>query len=138
MAHPDRSDLKVSSIIKRYIDNVCRKINRNNSTASSPSINHFFKEGKLFIHDNLMKITKEFLEEQILKFFVSGNIAFNQADNEHFRTLMSFIPINNKPAISPDRTILHTRLSKYAKLSEEQLKELLKNNQFKISLALNC
>ena len=85
-----------------------------------------------------MKITKELLEEQILKFFVSGNIAFNQVDNEHFRTLMSFIPINNKPAISSDRTTLHARLSKYAKLSEEQLKELLKNNQSKISLALDC
>jgi len=44
-----------------------------------------------------MKVTKELLQEQILKFFVSGNIAFNQADNEHFRTLMSFIPIDNKP-----------------------------------------
>ena len=41
--------------------------------------------------------TKELLQEQILKSFVSGNIAFNQADNEHFRTLMSFIPIDNKP-----------------------------------------
>jgi len=85
-----------------------------------------------------VKVTKELLEEQILKFFVSGNIAFNQADNEHFRTLMSFIPINNKPATSPGRTTLRARLSKYAKLSEEQLKELLKNNQSKISLALDC
>ena len=119
MIYPDRSDSKVFSIIKRYIDSICLKINRNNSIASFSSINHFFKEEKLFSHDNPMKITKELLEEQILKFFVSNNITFNQVDNEHFRILMSFISINNKSTISLSYIILHARLSKYAKLLEE-------------------
>ena len=66
-----------------------------------------------------MKITKEFLEEQILKFFVSDNITFNQVDNKHFRILISFISINNKLAISSSHIILHARLFKYTKLLEE-------------------
>jgi hypothetical protein len=46
-------------------------------------------------------ITKEALEEQILKFFVSGNIPFAQADNPHFRSLISMIKINKEPAHAP-------------------------------------
>ena len=84
------------------------------------------------------RLSKNSSRNRFWNSFLSGNITFNQADNEHFRTLMSFIPIDNKPATSPGRTTLHARLSKYAKLLEEQLKELLKNNQSKISLALDC
>ena len=119
MIYSNQSNSKIFFIIKKYINNIYYKINYNNLIISSFLINHFFKEEKLFSHDNPMKITKELLEEQILKFFVSNNITFNQVDNEHFRTLMSFIPINNKSAISSSHTILHARLSKYAKLSEE-------------------
>jgi len=83
-------------------------------------------------------MTQEMLEEQMLKFFISGNIAFNQADNPHFRKLMSFITVNNKPASSPGRTTLRARLSKFSQRADDQLKKVLQDNESKISLALDC
>lgn len=51
---------------------------------------------------------------------------------------MSFIPINDKPATSPSRTTLRARLSKYSKLAVQDLKDVLTQNESKISLALDC
>jgi hypothetical protein len=38
--------------------------------------------------------TKEVVLDKALNFFISGNIAFNQADNPYFRALMSKIRID--------------------------------------------
>jgi len=84
------------------------------------------------------KITQELVDERILKFFVSGNIPFQQADNEHFRALVSLIKVNDQPAQSPSRTTLRARLSKYSKLAVDDLKKVLAANDSKISLALDC
>jgi hypothetical protein len=86
----------------------------------------------------LTRITKELFEEQILKFFISGNIPFNTAENEHFQTLMSFIKVNDKPVDSPCRITLQARLEKHSKLAIENLKGVLAANSSKISLALDC
>jgi hypothetical protein len=83
-------------------------------------------------------LNKELLEEQILNFFVSGNIPFNQVENPHFHTLISHISINNKPSQAPSRTTLRARLSKHSQMAEENLKEILGKNDSKISLALDC
>jgi hypothetical protein len=78
-------------------------------------------------------ITQELVEERILKFFVSGNIPFNQVNDQHFRDIISLININDKPACSPSRTTLRARLSKYSKLGVDDLKCVLAANDWKIN-----
>jgi predicted HTH transcriptional regulator len=50
-----------------------------------------------------LKITQDLVEEMILKFFVSGNIPFQQADNEHFHALVSLIKVNDQQAHCPSK-----------------------------------
>ena len=41
------------------------------------------------LQEKQSNVMKEILEEQVLKFFISANISFNQAENEHFQKLIS-------------------------------------------------
>ena len=84
------------------------------------------------------RVTKPVIEGQILKFFISANIPFRQADNEHFRRLISLIHINNQPVYPPSRKVLRARLSNEAEAAKADLKVILIANQSKISLALDC
>jgi hypothetical protein len=137
--HPTRSSHGTTTAIKRHIESRCPKYKlKNKQSTTTQSGTGFFSGSSKPSSDRPVKITKDFLEEQILKFFVSGNIPFNQADNEHFQRLMSFIPINDKPATSPSRTTLRARLSKYSELAVQDLKDVLTHNESKISLALDC
>ena len=42
-------------------------------------------------------ITKDLILDKTLNFFISSNIAFNQADNPHFQALMSEIQVDGSP-----------------------------------------
>ena len=108
------------------------------ASASKTDISSFFN-GKITPRNDKgvpKTITKDLVEEQVLKFFISGNIPFNQADNQHFRTLVSWIDVKAaSPKIS--RSTLRRRLTRHAQKSVSELHEILVSNTSKISLALD-
>jgi len=135
MAHPDRNDQKTTTSMSRHLKS-CKKY-----ISSQSAVPHRIGDVTAFfatqssVQDTL---TKEIIEEQILKFFISGNIPFNQADNEHFRKLISWIEVNRGPAPCPSRKVVRARLNNHAIHGKEDLKYTLSMNKSKISLALDC
>lgn len=72
-----------------------------------------------------------------LRFFISGNIAFNQADNPYFQELIQTAHVKaNQPVIN--RKNIRARLKKLAVTAKEDLMIALIENESKISLALDC
>jgi len=59
-------------------------------TANAP-LSVFFPEAQ-------KEWTQNDVNEQILKFFISGNIPFNQADNPQFQKLIRMIKVGKSPA----------------------------------------
>jgi hypothetical protein len=51
-------------------------------------------------------ITQEEIKDQILRFFISGNISFNQADNPEFQKLIAMIKVAGSPAKAPSRKMI--------------------------------
>ena len=84
-----------------------------------------------------ISITKEWIEQQVLKFFISANISFRQVDNKYFQELISKIQVNDSTANSLSRKVIRVRLSKEMKMTKTDLKVILSQNSSKISLALN-
>lgn len=84
------------------------------------------------------EITTAFVHDQILKFFISGNIPFAQAENPEFQVLMALIKTGGMPYQSPSRKVLRANLTSWADLAKQELKTLLTENDSKISLALDC
>ena len=77
---------------------------------------------------------KEDVLDKVLNFFISGNIAFNPADNPHFQDLISLIKVNDDPV-----TVNHHNIAKQlhgkAEEAREDLLVTLVENDSKISLA---
>jgi hypothetical protein len=74
---------------------------------------------------------------KVLRFFISGNIAFNQADNPYFQELIQTAHVKaNQPVIN--RKNIRERLRKLAVTAKEDLMIALMENESKISLALDC
>ena len=82
-------------------------------------------------------IIKDVILNKTLDFFISGNIAFNQADNPHFQALMAEIQVDGA-AVVINRHNVRQRLSTQATQSREDLMSTLMSNQSRISLALDC
>lgn len=82
-------------------------------------------------------ITKDVILDKTLNFFISGNIAFNQADNSHFQALIAEIQVDGASVVI-NRHNIRQRLSTQAAQSREDLMSTLMFNQFRISLALDC
>jgi hypothetical protein len=82
-------------------------------------------------------ITKDWIEQQVLKFFISANIPFRQADSEHFQELISKIQVNGNIIRSPSRKVIRARLTREAEAAKANLKAILAQNSSKISLALD-
>jgi hypothetical protein len=96
-------------------------------------------------------ITEENITECVLDWFISGDIPFAQADNPHFKKLISMIriPKEKNPsrpleevlpttmAHGPSRKVLRSRLNRYYTTSESTLKEELLTNDSKLSIALD-
>jgi len=83
-------------------------------------------------------VTKDDVHEKILQFFISGNIAFNQADNPYFRDLMELIKVGCNETITVNRDNITKRLHEKAVLSKDELMATLMSNESRISLALDC
>ena len=58
-------------------------------------------------------ITKDIILDKTLDFFISGNIAFNQADNPHFQALMAEIQVDGASVVI-NRHNIRQRLSTQA------------------------
>ena len=65
------------------------------STISGPLSKFFSKTQKEWTQNNV--------NEQILKFFISGNILFNQAVNSEFQKLIRMIKVRKASAKPPSR-----------------------------------
>ena len=83
-------------------------------------------------------ITQNEVMDRVLKFFISGNIAFNQADNPYFRDLVSLITCDNNINVRVNRSNVTNRLHKSAADAKSDLMVTLMENESKISLALDC
>ena len=82
-------------------------------------------------------ISADDIVDKVLNFFISGNIAFMQADNPEFQELVSMVKIDGKtPSIS--RKSIRERLNFHAQKAKEDLMVKLMENESKISLALDC
>jgi len=82
------------------------------------------------------KMVDDDLLTKVLKFFISGNIAFNQADNPYFQDLIRTAHgTKNQPV---NRKNVRERLSEVASTAKEDLMISLMQNESKVSLALDC
>jgi hypothetical protein len=95
----------------------------------------FFEKPKSRVPEVL---TVSFVNDQILKFFISGNISFNQADNPEFQVLMSLIRVDGHMYTSQGRKAVRNNLTEWAILSKEELRGALARNDSKVSLVLDC
>ena len=86
-------------------------------------------------HATVKKVDDDLLTK-VLKFFISGNIAFNQADNPYFQDLIqSAHGTKNQLA---NRKNVRERLSEVASTVKEDLMISLMENESKVSLVLDC
>ena len=73
---------------------------------------------------------------KVLKFFISGNITFNEANNPYFQDLIwTAHGTKNQPI---NRKNVWERLSEVALTVKEDLMISLMENESKVSLALDC
>jgi hypothetical protein len=71
-----------------------------------------------------------------LKFFILGNIAFNQVDNPYFQELIQIASAKANQSIN--RKNIRDRLKKLTSITKEDLMISLMENELKISLMLDC
>jgi len=120
--------------MKAHIEVKCQQIRRETcqvgDTANAP-LSMFFPEAQ-------KEWTQNDVNEQILKFFISGNIPFNQADNPQFQKLIRMIKVGKSPAKPPSRKTIRRRLHDHAIVAVKQLRETLQNHKGRVSLALDC
>ena len=84
------------------------------------------------------KPTQERITELVLKFFISGNIAFAQAGNKYLNELIQLIALESGFAICPSHKVIRQKLYEYGEFSRDELHERLSRNDSKVSLALDC
>jgi len=75
--------------------------------------------------------------EKIVNYFISANHAFNTADNSHFRELMNLISVSGPP-LKANRFNVTNRFHELVKQAKDDLMIRLRENDSKISLALNA
>jgi hypothetical protein len=102
----------------------------------SATIATFFKPRRS--DGTIGRVTLKSVQEEILKFFVSGNISFLQANNVHFRNLMNWISVADAQNVSISRRQIRTLLSNHALTAAEELKSIFSDGDSKISLALDA
>ena len=141
----------------------CRRtfdhVNRNNQATTSSFINHLHRcpELKKKSQSQISEISSYFspasrsgttitsanvtkgeIEEQIIKYFTSANVPFNHASDQHFKMLVGMIRVDNKPFKCPSRITLRRKLTSSSEKAVDDLKQVLEDNESKISLALDC
>ena len=75
--------------------------------------------------------------DKVLKFFISGNVAFNQVDNPYFQDLIRH-PEAKVKGPKVNRKSVHARLNEVGLDAKEDLMITLMENDSKISLVLDC
>jgi hypothetical protein len=124
-----------TSTLKAHIEQGCKRIPKvHNAVKGAPgTLPSLFSARK--------EITQEDINHQILRFFMSGNIPFKQADNPEFQKLIAMIKINGCAAKAPCRKTVRRRLRDRAALATNELKETfrtIREGNGRISLALDC
>ena len=120
--------------MKAHIEVKYQQIPRETSHASGAAnapLSKFFPEAQ-------KEWTQNDVNEQILKFFISGNIPFNQAENPEFQKLIRMIKVGKCPAKPPSRKTIRRRLHDHAIMAVKQLRETLQHHKGRVSLALDC
>ena len=85
------------------------------------------------------QVDQNSITELILKLFISGNISFQQGENEYLQRLIQLIPIDdNTFARCPSRKVIRSRLTQNVDNATDDLKDMLLGNDSKVSLALDC
>jgi len=123
-----------TSVMKAHIEVKCEQVRRETSqavgTANAP-LSMFFPEAQ-------KEWTQNDVNEQILKFFISGNIPFNQANNPEFQKLIRMIKVGKSSAKPPSRKTIRRCLHDHAIVAVKQPRETLQSHKERISLALDC
>ena len=129
--HPALSGQSTTTSIGRHLKE-CRIYKRAQQSGSLSHLQFFIKR------ETKQEITQTYVNDKVLKFFISGNIPFNQAENKELQDLLSLIQVNGHPYDPPSRKMLRSNLTSWAELAKQELKKLLQDNDSKISLALDC
>lgn len=78
------------------------------------------------------------VEDLILKFFITGNIAFAQAQNPFFRKLIAMINTATGMAKCPSRFTIRRRLREGMNTAVVDTRNQLDKHDGKVSIALDC
>lgn len=119
--------------------NLCLNLKRHKQSSSSTSgsdISKWFEQQNQKDSSHSNPITEADVKDAILKFFISGNIPFNQADNPEFRKLVQMIKVNGD-SVTINRKNIRARLTEQAARAKEELKQELASNTSRISLAMD-
>ena len=123
-----------TSVMKGHIELKCQHIPRKMApagcTANAP-LSKFFSEAQ-------KQWTQNDVNEQIFKFFISGNIPFNQANNPEFQKLIWMIKVGKCPTKPPSKKTIRRCLHDHAIVAVKQLRETLQHHKERVSLALDC
>jgi hypothetical protein len=84
------------------------------------------------------KVTAAMVRAEVLKFFITGNVPFAQADNEHLKTLVHWIKTIDEQEVVISRKVVRNLLINGSKEAREDLCLLFKNLDSKVSLALDA
>jgi len=139
LAHPNRNAQGTTTPLSRHLSRCGRYLKNLSANREGPIDNYLHSvnsQGQSELPPP--RITTDAIVIQILRFFVSGNIAFNQAENPEFKRLIAFIENEGNPAKCPTRKILRSSLQTVASNAKDSLRTCLMTNDSRISLALDC
>jgi hypothetical protein len=86
----------------------------------------------------LEKLTAALVREEVLKFFITGNIPFAQADNQHLKNLVHWIKTIDEQTVAISRKVIRNLLTNGSKEAREDLRYLFETLDSKVSLALDA
>jgi hypothetical protein len=115
---------------------ICGRYQRSIGKEKTGSVTEYFQSSHSQ-RETTNRLTKYDVLDKVLNFFISGNIAFNQADNPWFQELIALITVNDNPVIV-NRDNITKRLHDHANVAREDLMTRLMTNDSKINLALDC
>jgi hypothetical protein len=84
------------------------------------------------------QVTSEMVRQEVLKFFITGNVAFAAADNQHFQNIIHWIKCIDGKEVSISRKVVRNMLSNGSAEARESLREVFKDLDSKVSLALDA
>lgn len=84
------------------------------------------------------KVTPTIVGVEVLKFFITGNVPFAQANSEHLKTLVHWIKTIDEQEVMISCKVIDNLLTNGSKKAHEDLCLLFKNIDSKVSLALDA